>query len=119
MPAGAPSAGEVAAAVRGGDEHYAPHERQRLQEKQAAEFRALRVIDLQVLQQVGADLAPEPVAGVNGGALGQQAALAVADDHHLAQRGVRPLGVAPLHFGGQRRAQVRNGLDAADCRCRK
>jgi hypothetical protein len=54
-----PVAGEVAATVRGGNEHYALHKRQRLKKQPPADFSSLRLIDLLILQAVGA-LGVEP-----------------------------------------------------------
>jgi len=86
-------AGLVAAAMRRADENDAPHKGQRMQNEERSKFILLSVGESRSITGIGADDAPEEVSGVNGGALGQETALAVADNDHVAQSGIVSAGI--------------------------
>ena len=89
--------GEVAAAVRGGDEDDAAHERQRLHERHLANHLSLLVGHLHFFEGLVADGPPEPIAAVDDRHLRQQTALAVADHDHVAKARIATGRVHAVH----------------------
>ena len=69
--------------MRGGDEHHPPDERQVFEEQRPPQSRLEDGINVEALEGLVADGAPQPVAGIDRGEAGQQTALAMADHHHL------------------------------------
>src|SRR5262249_48327224 len=96
---------QVTASVGGADKDHALHERQRCEKEQMPKSLPLRFSYVQLVNWFGATCAPEPIAGFDSCALSQQAALAVADNHHLTQRRVFAFRVELLDHGGERVAQ--------------
>ena len=80
--------GLVAAAMRRGDEDHRLDEGQRMDEQRLLQQRLGLRLQVQLIHRPVADRVPEPRAGVDGDQLGQQPALAVADHHHAAERGI-------------------------------
>ena len=82
-----------AAAVRCRDEDHARNERQRLEEERALEQRAGVGSQRDLVEGPVRQVAPEGIAALDHGEAGEQPSLAVADDHHLRERGIEALGV--------------------------
>ena len=100
------AAGAEAALVRRRDEHHRLHERQRLEEHPGLQQLVRRGRDLQGRQWHLADVVPEAGPAVADHEPGQEAPLAVADQHHLAQGRIPVLRVDVLQHMLERVAQL-------------
>ena len=96
--------------MRRGDEDHPAHERQRADEEGALQELARLRAHVQLVDGLPADGVPDARARIDRGHLGEQAPLAVPDHDHLAQRGVRALGIELRHRLGERIAEQHGGV---------